>query len=505
MYGLDVSHPVTFRDLMGLFDEYAHPVRDMWTSFWLKAAAVRDGETWHLCYFALVGRWREADNAQEVRELGDSLVAVSRRLDADEAWEVLAALVTDGTVGLADGVRAQAPDRQVNSTSPQAQVPTPTYLAHTIADVAEKAQWRWLYEYGWTQWLDDLPASELHRRVLPDLERVGMGSYQAFINTYFGNGEQRPNDYSFSMLQYIVDLPMALQVVPGIVDPATSTRPALLSCRWPFALDRLEVTSGVRPSATHARLELRDQQQAGANWSAGTVIIPSGHSKLWLAGPPLDGRLTYDIGLPTPEAQVGDVVGYIYQPRKPARGPETFAKQLREGADDIFEVALLNALARLGVPVLFAGQLRKEGQPPGTNGATAHASSAPQATPSGNRQKKASGPATPGFDLVALDHKERRAVVISVKGITRSPGDDDIEKLLKGVGIVEHLLHGWHVSGLIACHASATMLVRVRQREDVVVWGQDELETLLRADVRDHVVRMLWMPPGWPRFGLFGL
>jgi hypothetical protein len=59
------------------------------------------------------------------------------------------------------------------------------------------------------------------------------------------------------------------------------------------------------------------------------------------------------------------------------------------------------------------------------------------------------------------------------------------------------MLVGWHVTGLIACHASATILDRVRARHDIVVWGQDELEALLAADTPDPVKRMLWTPPGW--------
>ncbi len=84
------------------------------------------------------------------------------------------------------------------------------------------------------------------------------------------------------------------------------------------------------------------------------------------------------------------------------------------------------------------------------------------------------------------------------KGIEGSPGEREVEKLLKGVATVGRMVEGWDVHGLIACHASATLLHRLKERGDVGVWGQNELAMLLHADTQDVIERLLWTPPGWP-------
>src|SRR5690349_17627806 len=133
----------TFLQYMGGVEEYAFPVREMWPSFWLKAAAVHDGEMWHLCYFALVGRWSETATVEPVQETRNALAAVSRSLDADEAWALLSALVSDGTIALAPSVIAHAPDVSVPTLGTDAwQALTPTSLGRTISDVVEEAEWR---------------------------------------------------------------------------------------------------------------------------------------------------------------------------------------------------------------------------------------------------------------------------------------------------------------------------------------------------------------------------
>jgi hypothetical protein len=113
MHRLHVPDNPSFLQLMGGVEEYAYPVQDMWPSFWLKAAAVHDGETWRLCYFALVGRWSEAATVEPVQEVRDALAAVSRSLDAAETWALLSTLVTNGTIELAPSVIAHAPDVSV--------------------------------------------------------------------------------------------------------------------------------------------------------------------------------------------------------------------------------------------------------------------------------------------------------------------------------------------------------------------------------------------------------
>jgi len=133
-------------------------------------------------------------------------------------------------------------------------------------------------------------------------------------------------------------------------------------------------------------------------------------------------------------------------------------------------LALLNALTRLGLSPLFTGQPEGEG--------------------------KSKGQPTPSFDLLVLDHKHRRAVAISAKDSTISPGYTEVQSVVEGVTMLGHLLPGWRVHGIIACHAPSSRLGQFEGRTDVRVWSAEDLEYLLRADKQDQIVGMLWLPTG---------
>ncbi len=130
-----------------------------------------------------------------------------------------------------------------------------------------------------------------------------------------------------------------------------------------------------------------------------------------------------------------------------------------------FEIALLNAIARFGIAVLFAGQLQ------------------------------AGGPATPGFDLVALDHPHHRAVLISAKGSDNNPSQENCQKLLDAVEAVQEILQGWYVTGIIASHATNNKLGLAKKRTDVRIWSKEDLERLYQADTREAIDPLLWTPP----------
>jgi hypothetical protein len=396
MHRLDVSLNPDFRHLIGEFEEYAAPLRDMWTSFWLKAAAVYDGKTWHLCYFALIGRWGEAVGVEEVYAPGEALTAVSRRLDAAEARGLLDALVVDGVVPLTEGVRAVVPDVSVPQYA-QWQTPSPKQPISTTADAVEQAEWRWLHAYLATQWLSDsLARFKQEERILPDLERAGEPNCQRFISAHFGAWEYRPNDPSFEMLQYCIDLPLALRVTSGIPNTKSHTRSLTVASRQPLALKDVVVTSGHRPTAARAPLVLTDVHTGEDGWTTGTTSMPRDHDKVWVAHPLLYRTLLHEIPLPSPTPQAADVLADIYRPNRPDKGAKVRDDQLLTGRDDVFEVALLNALARMGIAVLFAGQLTRR-VPPAEQ---ADAGGLPAPSPAAPNKV---GPATPGFDLVTLD------------------------------------------------------------------------------------------------------
>ena len=104
---------------------------------------------------------------------------------------------------------------------------------------------------------------------------------------------------------------------------------------------------------------------------------------------------------------------------------------------------------------------------------------------------------------MAVDVAHHRAVLLSAKGIERSPGEEDVVKLVNSVESVRRILGDWQVHGIIVSHASATQLLRLKDRRDVGVWGQDELAMLLRADTRDAIEHLLWTLPGWPGGNIF--
>src|SRR5690348_2374097 len=95
---------------MRAFESYARPFRSMWPWFWLKAAALKLDEEWHLTMFLLSGQWDDTKSGAPVELPYETLALVSMRLDADAAWRLVESLVVDRTIAMADGIVATAPD-----------------------------------------------------------------------------------------------------------------------------------------------------------------------------------------------------------------------------------------------------------------------------------------------------------------------------------------------------------------------------------------------------------
>lgn len=148
------------------------------------------------------------------------------------------------------------------------------------------------------------------------------------------------------------------------------------------------------------------------------------------------------------------------------------------------EVALLNALTRLGVPTLFGGDV--ELVLPNT-GETVH-----------------SGPETPIFDLVALNFgsppmQSPTAVLISCKSTTNQPNRTDIALLSNEAHRVHELLPDWLVFGALVNLGEPTA-DEFNSRQDVRIWKQSHLQALLHAKEYRHVAQFLWTPPWhWKR------
>ncbi len=172
------------------------------------------------------------------------------------------------------------------------------------------------------------------------------------------------------------------------------------------------------------------------------------------------------------------LLGYIY--RKPQEtsqrdieeGIARWIKNLTEKQDDgngaKLEVALLNALARLGIPSFFAGS----------------------AACGGNE--------TPVFDLVALgffQYHHPTAVLISCKNSKNQPNLGEIGKLSDETYRIRQLLPGWVVFGTLALTGEPTA-DEFGYRNDIRILKQSHLTAILNAHAREQVDHLLWTQPG---------
>src|SRR5258708_1971634 len=187
--------------------------------------------------------------------------------------------------------------------------------------------------------------------------------------------------------------------------------------------------------------------------------------------------------------QVKSLLGYMY--RKPGSedaisGIETWAKNLTEPNEKTgtkLEVALLNALTRLGVPALFGGDI--EWTQPITG------------------EKEHSGPQTPIFDLVALNFgapmRGPTAVLISCKSTRNQPKDIEIRLLSDESQKVRKLLPGWQVFGELV-NLDEPTADDFQERNDVRIWKHSDLQVLFQARDSKYIAQFLWTPPWhWKR------
>ncbi len=173
--------------------------------------------------------------------------------------------------------------------------------------------------------------------------------------------------------------------------------------------------------------------------------------------------------------QLLSLLGHMYrQPNteETAAGIQTWVSNLTQPNQQTgakLEVALLNALARLGVPMLFGGDIQ------------------------------CGGPATPTYDLVALDFgapmmQSPTAVLISCKSTTNQPGRTDIALLSDASMRIQAFLPGWRVFGALVNLGQPTA-DEFTYRQDVRIWKQSHLQTLLYAKEYRFIAKFLWTPP----------
>jgi hypothetical protein len=184
--------------------------------------------------------------------------------------------------------------------------------------------------------------------------------------------------------------------------------------------------------------------------------------------------------------QIKQLLGYMY--RKPGSedietGTKIWIKNLTEPNTETktgtkLEIALLNALTRLGIPVLFGGDIERIVLATG--------------------EKQHSGPQTPVFDLVALNYGSPMsvptAVLISCKSTTNQPSDIDIRLLSNESTKVRGVLEGWQVFGALVNLGEPTA-DDYQYRDDIRLWKQSDLQIILNARDHKYIAQFLWTPP----------
>ena len=214
----DLPQQGTFQQLAGVVASYIAPFEPMWPFYWLKMAAVRDGDVWLLCHFTLVGRWSDVEPIRPVRDRGDALVVVNAPFPAAEARQMLATLAQDGALTLLPGVTARAPAIPLSTTGYCWQEPVP-FTPSELTDVAESAPWRYLRIADSQSLPGDFERqARLARAVTPDLERRNMRSFEALLAARFSAAQHEVNQYTLNSFRYVFDLPLALDVERGVLD-----------------------------------------------------------------------------------------------------------------------------------------------------------------------------------------------------------------------------------------------------------------------------------------------
>lgn len=468
----------TFTEQMGILADYIRPFEHMWPFYWLKAAAVCDPQAsmWRLCYLGLSGRWDDSKPIEEICDRGNAIIAISQLINANRGWEILTSLRRDGTVALLPDVLASGLPG-FSSSTPYWQETVGFQLPAAVEGVAEPASWRYLYFYehdSWTKekvaWFIDNEeetefASEerIRRASQPDLDKRNLRDFDSFTATRLGLGN-RVSGPSCSIRDFIYtfDLPLALRIERGIPDRSADTLPLIIYCRRPLVLESLRVSTSNLwlPDSKAVPIDIEVSVEDG--WSVGNCMVPYSCGKVWFDADILGKALPYEILIPTPEDQITEILGSMYHASSVDEGKQRWRDRLLTSVGDDFEIALLNAIARFDIPVLFAGRLQT------------------------------GGTATPGYDLVALNYARRRVVLISVKGYTNNPSQEDCQKLLDAVDAVQEMLRGWYVSGILACHATNNKLGLAKMRNDLLIWSREDLETLLEADRRGTIDFLLW-------------
>ena len=236
------------------------------------------------------------------------------------------------------------------------------------------------------------------------------------------------------------------------------------------------MTLGKHWSSDAPALPVEVEVDAESGWSfvGATVPYDCGGVSVW--APVLDKWLPYDITAPSVTEQARWALQRLYTNAWTERVQAGEMRWLRDLLDiqkgARFEVALVNALTRLGIP----RPLRRRDRARGPVG----------------------GPAAPGVDLIALDFQFRRATLISLKAATHSPTEREIGKLLEGVHGLSAQLPGWNIIGVLACRAPVHPNSSALPRGPICACGVAKTWRRLTGQRDRRPLPNLRLPSGWP-------
>ncbi len=475
---------LTFPPFIRRLTDYLQPFASMWPFCWFKAAAVRTADGWRLCYFSLSGRWDDTLPCSPTTDPGETLIATSQLISWNTAQQLLQSLSSTNTLEIVPEIIATGPTEQF-SPWPLICQASPPGIPDILRNVThQEALWTYLYTYGTvTYGSNHTPDWEaegrLQRLLQPDLAERHLADFNAFVTSRLG---KTFDGVSFKLheLQFHFHFPLALRVEREPPNQQAQQIPLSVDCRLPLTVSALQVQVGNwLPKGD--MMPIVPEFESKTEWSIGRVLVPYTSEEIFFGSRTgIIRPLPYSVPAPTQEDQVLEALGHVYSPNGPSQGKERWRKQLLQSYEAEFEVALLNAIARVGIPVLFAGKILKQV----------------------DEKIQAGGPATEGFDLIVLHYRWKRAVLMSIKGAVSQtnrgghlPQVTDSRKLLKWVQLIQEQLPSWQITGLIVCQAAKEELSHWRQEGSVPVWGRDELEYLLRADKREQVERLLGLVP----------
>ena len=475
---------LTFPFFVGRLTEYLQPFASMWPYCWFKAAAVRTATGWRLCYFSLSGRWDDTLPCSPITDPGEALIATSQLISWDVAQQLLQSLSSTNTLEIVPKIIAAGPTEQFSPWPPISQAPSPPTPDILRNVTHQEALGTYLYAYGTVTYgsnhTPDWEAeNRLQRLLQPDLAERQLPDFHAFVTSRLGKTFDGVS-VKLHELQFHFYFPLALRVEREPPDQQAQQIPLSVYCRLPLTVSALQVQIGNwLPKGDMMPLVSEIESKTG--WSIGKVLVPYTSGQVFFGSRSgIIRPLPYPLPAPTQEDQVLEALGYVYSPSGPSKGKERWRKQLLQSYEAELEVALLNAIARVGLPVLFAGQILRQV----------------------DETKQTGGPTTEGFDLIVLHYRRERAVLMSIKGAVPQknrgghlPQVTDSRKLLKWVQLIQAQLPSWHITGLIVCQAANEELSHWRQEGSIPVWGRDELEYLLNADTREQVERLLGLMP----------